>query len=683
MKFRTMLATSIALHVSAAHAAPGTFKAPGGLDPTNMVTVGGAPQQLGTIAGWAYQAIPTASINAASGVAGLDGIGNVTSPVKTPQIATQQVVTNPDGSTVTQPRDLFVNVGNQYFTQGAEAAIFGGLYTAGGTAMHRSLYVSGEPFGNFGAGCTLCIASSDSGVWGGGAQPAIGGIDYHLGAQAAAQSDYAAVGFYHADNDWSARVTAQVASYSAEGLTLVNPMTDEQMASLHDGMAIITNSIDPTASTTSSSGLLQMTPYAGYIKSWDATHIYVYGWAIPSNTASGQVPGTTYDSTVSTYTVPMVWIGVPKKNFAENVYTTADGSKVLGNAATSIVNAYEREEYDWRGSNWSKPGSVSFHGWTTSFQCTNCDPNAFDENSYAYFVNGPGGLPIAYSASMDPYALEFKGSNFWAGSWGEPPNGVGSNHIMGSFMGVPSGGGNIYLSALNYQHDTSTGWTSSEIRLGMNISGTRDRKNGLTGGSDGGQVIFNRLGYPYGVSLCTNNDSSCLDMDGSGNGWFGKDEHVAGTIHADGGSVAFPKNLAINETSNNSLLGLALPYMQFWQYADAYHLDVPQGDIASTNASGTNIVAGSGNDHSWLTYTGGHYIWNETTSGTTVNDLLDVSDQQVKTYAPVSAPGYSETLTTPASSSAPCTAGQFTDDANYHYVCVATNTWKRAALSSF
>lgn len=40
-------------------------------------------------------------------------------------------------------------------------------------------------------------------------------------------------------------------------------------------------------------------------------------------------------------------------------------------------------------------------------------------------------------------------------------------------------------------------------------------------------------------------------------------------------------------------------------------------------------------------------------------------------------------LTTPASSSAACTAGQTTHDANYHYVCVATNTWKRAALAAF
>ncbi len=40
-------------------------------------------------------------------------------------------------------------------------------------------------------------------------------------------------------------------------------------------------------------------------------------------------------------------------------------------------------------------------------------------------------------------------------------------------------------------------------------------------------------------------------------------------------------------------------------------------------------------------------------------------------------------MATPASSSAPCTAGQTTFDASYQYDCVATNTWKRAALSSW
>lgn len=40
-------------------------------------------------------------------------------------------------------------------------------------------------------------------------------------------------------------------------------------------------------------------------------------------------------------------------------------------------------------------------------------------------------------------------------------------------------------------------------------------------------------------------------------------------------------------------------------------------------------------------------------------------------------------LTAPASSTATGTAGQIAWDANYVYVCVATNTWKRSALAAF
>ncbi|RUT27071.1 hypothetical protein C0V97_02285 [Asaia sp. W19] len=40
-------------------------------------------------------------------------------------------------------------------------------------------------------------------------------------------------------------------------------------------------------------------------------------------------------------------------------------------------------------------------------------------------------------------------------------------------------------------------------------------------------------------------------------------------------------------------------------------------------------------------------------------------------------------LETPASSSAACSPGQTQDDSNYHYVCVASNRWKRVALSDF
>ena len=42
-----------------------------------------------------------------------------------------------------------------------------------------------------------------------------------------------------------------------------------------------------------------------------------------------------------------------------------------------------------------------------------------------------------------------------------------------------------------------------------------------------------------------------------------------------------------------------------------------------------------------------------------------------------------DTSQTPASSSASGTKGEFAYDTSYIYVCVATNTWKRVALSTF
>lgn len=62
--------------------------------------------------------------------------------------------------------------------------------------------------------------------------------------------------------------------------------------------------------------------------------------------------------------------------------------------------------------------------------------------------------------------------------------------------------------------------------------------------------------------------------------------------------------------------------------------------------------------------------------GTSIKNVLVMSPL-------VASGGLIGALNTPASSSAPCTAGQMSDDANYHYVCVAANTWKRVALSSF
>lgn len=71
------------------------------------------------------------------------------------------------------------------------------------------------------------------------------------------------------------------------------------------------------------------------------------------------------------------------------------------------------------------------------------------------------------------------------------------------------------------------------------------------------------------------------------------------------------------------------------------------------------------------------FIHNAAEAGGAVVACLDVSGN----YSV--AGRYGSNLYTPGSSSEACSTGSFWDDANYHYVCTATNTIKRVALSSF
>jgi hypothetical protein len=62
---------------------------------------------------------------------------------------------------------------------------------------------------------------------------------------------------------------------------------------------------------------------------------------------------------------------------------------------------------------------------------------------------------------------------------------------------------------------------------------------------------------------------------------------------------------------------------------------------------------------------------------------LDANFPSVVSTGGIGAAKFTGGLSTPQSSSAVCNPGQFWDDANYHYVCVAKNSIKRVALTDF
>jgi len=119
-----------------------------------------------------------------------------------------------------------------------------------------------------------------------------------------------------------------------------------------------------------------------------------------------------------------------------------------------------------------------------------------------------------------------------------------------------------------------------------------------------------------------------------------------------------------------------------------YENDVTAPNIFSSGLKGGNgVVIGTqpkGNTAALGAYADSTYANNfiEVMKGNMTMFSLDPNGAPTFKGA-VKAPLFEEKLTTPSSSHAACAAGQFTDDARYHYVCVATNIWKRVALSDF
>lgn len=466
--------------------------------------------------------------------ASLDTLGSVDVPISSSKVEVNRTSTI-NGTVVSAPVADFGDgdntLFNSYFVAGQESVSLGGQKDTQGNVAHTQLNVLGYPYGNYQAGCTLCVFSTADGLSGAGGQAALSGLDYHLGAYAVAHGDAAEAGFYQFDDNSPARITAEATSFTDTTVTLKTPLTTAQMALLHNGMYIATNVIDPTQPTVEDTGLPHENAYWGFVNSWTSTTITVYGWAVlvSGSETAGQVPDITHlDTTKSTYTVPMVFIGAPGKVWSKNTYVNFDGSRVYGSSATSRANQYEREEMDFRATNFSNPNSFSYHGWTTSFQCIPCDSKAATPESYAYLVNGPG-LPRAFVAQLYGDGLEFSGYNTWIPGDQAPPAAVGSNHIMWDFKTTLPSNNVVHLDArtVHDQSDTSS-WGNYSIRLGMNVDGTR-AKDVYSGGTDMAWLAWNYQGQVGSWCILSNGTTLGLCQLSEGN----LEVHTATAFDAD------------------------------------------------------------------------------------------------------------------------------------------------------
>lgn len=418
------------------------------------------------------------------------------------------------------------NLQAQYYTLQPDTQVFGGVVAsttkADGTSVSYPAYsamtIIGRPSGPFNAGCVTCIFATDGSLSTTGAA-GISAQDYRTGQVAVSAITADATTTYQYDENYAARAVSPVTSFTSTTATLTTPLTEAQMAQIHQGMYVATNVISPTMSATTSTGLIAENTYWGIVKSVSATQLTVYGWAVLNggDTSAGQVPNANYlDTTKSAYSGPVVFIGVPGRTIGHKNDIVFDGTKTYGGSATSRSNVYERDLTTFTAKQYAKEDSLLYHGFTTNFTCLSCDANAVNKDSYGEYLNTPG-LPYGYKVHLYSTGVEFAGDGGYFTSNGAPASALLSNHIMYDFASALPTGLTKHLGARVY-HDIDGDLDSDNyaIRLGVTEGGTRSQDT-FVGGVDRGFISFGARGVPGNVCLETASQEPSLCSDASGN----------------------------------------------------------------------------------------------------------------------------------------------------------------------
>ncbi|AQS88286.1 hypothetical protein A0U93_10400 [Neoasaia chiangmaiensis] len=641
---RFLMAASAAFFVPPAMAAPGILaqatsaaqslgryapmKPPGGLD---LAT------PLGGATGPALQALVQTVNNSAQ----LDANQNVTNPL----LSTQAQI-NVNGSAYSQMAsgDLSA-IGGGYdvsFIGGIAAQTLPGSPYGSGYAQPGHLIITGNPSGPYDAGCVLCLGEDPT------VHPGmpISGQDYRGGFV----STHDAVQFEQVPTNAMARMILAVDHYTATAVVLKTALTAAQIAQIHSGMYIVTNSVPGGATQTAigdaslNGALPSFQNYAGNVQSVSegGTTINVYGWA-QEQQQGGAVPSTSSLDTVwdPATTSAVVYLGMPNKTFGQNVYMTYDGSRggQGGSAATSLIHQMEWNEVDEIVNNTARDREVSVHGLTLTTNASG--PNQLTSDSY--HLKLAGGQQNYIIMQPQWWTTLISGDNLYVGQPQGPALTANTSSVLFQVAQSTNTGSAtwashhmIRLMAWNKRNtaDDGTSYTNITTNLGVGVDGTAS----TVPSQIQGHLEFTPAANPYGLSICSSGQSGAtcsIQLDNYGNpnviqqlnltkgGWLNfadKYGNEGGWIQPPNGSDttgATPVNeVDVHFPADNGLLNIL-------GTARTYALSVSAAAYNPATTSGSTTTAAS------VSGQGTYQTWNQLHSGSANTEIINIAPSGV------------------------------------------------------
>ncbi|MDI2091469.1 hypothetical protein [Commensalibacter oyaizuii] len=299
---------------------------------------------------------------------------------------------------------------------------------------------------------------------------------------------------------------------------------------------------------------------------------------------------------------------------------------------------------------------------------------------------------------------------------------------MSSFASSLPSSNTIHMSTIVSREVVGTNdWRDYGARLVMDVDSQRDRKKGLYNGSRIGSIVFNYSASHYGGICLLGYDSNqgfCQEGDGSvssaknvlfnsraqfasslslasaayniGTSWVSGQGTILvwNTVRVGRTRTEFVNVDPINgnggfdfyDTNNYSTIRSSTPMFTLSPSETVFNVS-PQFRAGASFSSGQQIrLLNSTNNPALTIYSdegGDMNLGTQVADGANIRNVNGFYGRNLTVTQKISASQLHIQLSTPSSSSASCSAGDIKDDANYHYVCVATNKWKRVALSDF
>jgi hypothetical protein len=288
-----------------------------------------------------------------------------------------------------------------------------------------------------------------------------------------------------------------------------------------------------------------------------------------------------------------------------------------------------------------------------SLNCINkpCSAATITGTARGSGVNGP-------ATAQTGMTINFAKDNWWTGGKVGEVDGL---NILVRQNGPHSDSSGILVNVQNQGHGflSATEFASSIVDPVQNV---------LTYGIDVQEGVLDHLNGDYIGAVYT------ADYGALGTGILIQNSSPSATWQ---NAIQYARNgtLLFSVDGLGNIIGSSAYLGSVTANGDATNGSVDVGNLA--NASATPYINlngfGTSNNVRMINDANGQLTINTVTGGN-----LQVNANGVYTTG-----SFHVNLATPASSSAPCTAGQIGADAKYIYVCVAANTWKRSALSSF